>query len=73
MRPFQYLDQSDLLDLLAHVTARYTRIFSLGTTNRDIDACRQLLHLIQAEIMVRSRLEKIQSRSSNDNRDQLMK
>ena len=73
MRPFQYLEQTDLLDLLAHVTTRYTRIFSLGTTNTDIDSCRQLLHLLQDEIMVRRKLQKYEGHSNNDNRDQLMK
>jgi len=55
MRPFKYLEQNELLDILAYVTARYTKMFSSETGKTDFIACRELLVLLQSEIEARQR------------------
>ena len=54
MRPFQYLDQPALMDMLAYVTARYTKMFSNSHTSDDYLTCRELLLLLQSEIEARN-------------------
>ena len=53
MRPFQYLDQPLLLDLLAHVTSEYTKKYSNKIGNTDTLACLEVLLMLQAEIDLR--------------------
>ena len=55
MRPFQYLEQLALVDMLAYVTARYTKMFSNDTGTHDFIACRELLQLLHEEIEARKR------------------
>lgn len=56
MRPFQYLDQPALLDMLAYVTSRYTKMFSNNVMgHNDYIACRELLYLLQSEIEARKK------------------
>ena len=53
MRPFKYLEQNELLDILAYVTARYTKMFANEAGKTDFLACRELLVLLQLEIQAR--------------------
>ena len=53
MRPFKYLEQNELLDILAYVTARYTKMFASEVGKTDFIACRELLVLLQLEIQAR--------------------
>ena len=53
MRPFKYLEQNELLDILAYVTARYTKMFASEDGKTDFIACRELLVLLQLEIQAR--------------------
>ena len=66
MRPFQYLDQPTLLDLLAYVTARYTKMFSSDMINNDYIACRELLLLLQVELAERKKRNDNTSDNSHD-------
>ena len=64
MRPFQYLDQPALMDMLAYVTARYTKMFSNGHSSDDYLTCRELLLLLQSEIEARNQNESEESHPS---------
>jgi hypothetical protein len=55
MRPFQDLEQPALMDMLAYITARYTKMFSNDTGTNDFIACRELLQLLHDEIEARKR------------------
>lgn len=57
MRPFQFLDMPALLDMLAYVTSRYTKLYSGDTNNNDFIACRELLELLQTEVIERKKVE----------------
>lgn len=64
MRPFQYLDLPALLDMLAYVTSRYTKMFSRNLVTNEYIACRELLILLQTEVKARQ----ISSNQSYNNR-----
>lgn len=66
MRPFKYLEQNELLDILAYVTARYTKMFASEARQSDFITCRELLVLLQTEIQARQNAAATQRGGSNN-------
>jgi hypothetical protein len=66
MRPFQFLDHPALMDMLAYVTARYTKLFASDMVNNDYIACRELLELLQKEVEARSKRDNDPHGTDND-------
>jgi hypothetical protein len=66
MRPFQFLDMSALLDMLAYVTSRYTKLYSGDMNYNDFIACRELLELLQTEVTERKKVQLHQHSDKSD-------
>ncbi|HEX5651729.1 MAG TPA: hypothetical protein VFX58_01565 [Chitinophagaceae bacterium] len=66
MRPFEHLDQEELLDRLAHVTARYIKLFTGGFKDEDFIASRELLHLLHLELDARNKNNSKQVKSGDN-------
>ena len=67
MRPFKYLEQNELLDILAYVTSRYTKMFASEAGKTDFIACRELLVLLQLEVQARQSAATQHSTKNNNN------
>jgi hypothetical protein len=55
MENLQTLEMSELLDMLAEHTIRYSQMMSDGTTNEEYENCRTLISAIQEEILRRKK------------------
>jgi hypothetical protein len=53
MENLQTLEMSELLDMLAEHTTRYTQMMSDGTTKEEYESCKTLISAIQEEILRR--------------------
>ena len=67
MRPFQFLDMPARLDMLAYVTSRYTKLYSGDTNYNEFIACRELLELLQTEVIERKKVQAHQHPDKLDN------
>jgi hypothetical protein len=57
MRPFEVLDTSELVNVLAEYTTRYTKLLTDGGKNKDIVNCRETMQSLIAEIELRKGLK----------------
>jgi hypothetical protein len=57
MRPFEILDTSELVNVLAEYTTRYTKLLTDGGKNKDIINCRETMQSLIAEIELRKELK----------------
>jgi len=55
MRPFEVLETSDLINVLAQYTARYTKMLTGGGKEKDIINCKETIRALIAEIELRRR------------------
>jgi hypothetical protein len=55
MRPFEVLEMTDLVNVLAQYTARYTKMLSEGGRKKDIFNCQETIRALIAEIELRKR------------------
>lgn len=53
MHLYQYPNSSELADILAVYTARYTKLRTQGGTKEQFDTCRQAIEFLMAEIQAR--------------------
>ena len=55
MRPFEILDTSELVNVLAEYTTKYTKLLTDGGKNKDIVNCRETMQTLITEIELRKR------------------
>ena len=55
MRPFEVLETTDLVNVLAEYTARYTKMLTVGAREKDIVNCRETIRALITEIELRKR------------------
>lgn len=55
MRPFEILETSDLVSVLAEYTARYTKMLTEGGKEKDIFNCKETIRALITEIELRKR------------------
>ena len=55
MRPFEVLEISDLVSVLAEYTARYSKMMTEGGKEKDIINCRETIRALITEIELRKR------------------
>jgi len=55
MRPFEVLETSDLVSVLAEYTTRYTKMLTEGGKHKDILNCKETIRALIAEIEMRKR------------------
>ena len=55
MRPFEVLETTDLVGVLAEYTARYTKMLTEGGKKKDILNCQETIRALIAEIELRKR------------------
>ena len=53
MRPFEVLETTDLVNVLAEHTRRYTKMMTEGAREKDIINCRETIHALISEIELR--------------------
>jgi len=53
MRPFEIMDTSELVNVLAEYTTRYTKLLTDGGKNKDIINCRETMQSLISEIELR--------------------
>jgi hypothetical protein len=58
MRPFEVLETTDLVSVLAEYTARYSKMMSQGGKEKDIINCRETILALITEIELRNELRK---------------
>ena len=58
MRPFEVLEISDLVSVLAEYTARYSKMMTEGGKEKDILNCRETIRALITEIELRKRPSK---------------
>jgi hypothetical protein len=63
VRTFSQLTTSDLVDMLAHHTARYVNILSEGGSVEEFEACKLIIRFLQIEIEARKNQEESSSGS----------
>jgi hypothetical protein len=55
MRPFEVLETTDLVGVLAEYTARYSKMMTQGGKVKDIINCRETIRALITEIELRKR------------------
>jgi hypothetical protein len=55
MRPFEVLETTDLVNVLAEYTARYSKMMTEGGKEKDIINCRETIRALITEIEIRKR------------------
>ena len=55
MRPFEVLETTDLVNVLAKYTARYSKMMTEGGKEKDIINCRDTIRALITEIELRKR------------------
>jgi hypothetical protein len=55
MRPFEVLEITDLVGVLAEYTARYSKMMTRGGKEKDIINCRETIQALITEIELRKR------------------
>ena len=55
MRPFEVLETTDLVTVLAEYTARYTKMLTEGGKKKDVLNCQETIRALIAEIELRKR------------------
>jgi hypothetical protein len=55
MRPFEVLETTDLVNVLAEYTARYTKMMTKGGKEKDIVNCRETIRALISEVELRKR------------------
>jgi len=55
MRPFEVLETTDLVSVLAEYTTRYSKMMSQGGKEKDIINCRETIGALITEIELRKR------------------
>ena len=58
MRPFEILDTTALVDVLAEYTARYTKMMAEGGKEKDMVHCQETIKSLITEIELRKKSEK---------------
>jgi len=57
MRPFEVLDTSDLVNVLAEYTAKYMKLLTKGGKEKDIINCKETMQSLIAEVELRKNLK----------------
>ena len=55
MRPFEVLETTDLVSVLAEYTARYSKMMTEGGKEKDIINCKETIQALIMEIELRKR------------------
>jgi len=55
MRPFEVLETTDLVNVLAEYTARYTKMLTEGGMKKDILNCQETIRALITEIELRKK------------------
>lgn len=55
MRPFEVLETTDLVNVLAEYTARYTKMLTEGGKEKDIINCKETIGALISEMELRKR------------------
>jgi hypothetical protein len=55
MRPFEILETTDLINVLAEYTSRYTKMMTEGGKEKDIFNCKETIRALITEIELRKR------------------
>jgi len=55
MRPFEILETTDLINVLAEYTSRYTKMMTEGGKEKDIINCKETIRALITEIELRKR------------------
>lgn len=55
MRPFEVLETTDLVNVLAEYTARYSKMMTEGGKEKDIINCKETIRALITEIELRKR------------------
>jgi hypothetical protein len=66
MRPFEVLETTDLVSVLAEYTARYTKMLTEGGRKKDILNCQETIRALIAEMEIRKRPGTSDEPSSNN-------
>lgn len=55
MRPFEVMESTDLVNVLAEYTSRYTKMITEGGKQKDITNCKETIQALISEIELRKR------------------
>ena len=66
MRPFEILETTDLINVLAEYTSRYTKMMTEGGKEKDIINCKETIRALITEIELRKRPAKSEDPSGKN-------
>jgi hypothetical protein len=66
MRPFEVLETTDLVNVLAEYTARYTKMLTEGGKEKDIINCKETIGALITEMELRKRPGTVQDPSGKN-------
>jgi hypothetical protein len=66
MRPFEVLETTDLVNVLAEYTARYTKMLTEGGKEKDIINCKETIGALITEMELRKRPSTVQDPSGKN-------